>query len=93
MSPMTLLSFNALFLVSILHSSQKTRESGLFGSEWVLKHFEQIECPHNKVRGMGIPEPGPHFKNSKQLKHDKVPETWSVWCFKVAKESNNIFLS
>ncbi len=78
MSPMTLFSLSALFLVSILQSSQKTSDSGLFGSECVLKHFAQIECPHSSVNGIGIPVPGPHFKNSKQLRQDKVPDTASV---------------
>jgi hypothetical protein len=35
----TLLSLRFLFLVSILHSSQKTSESLLFGSECMLKHY------------------------------------------------------
>ena len=43
MSPINLLSLRDLFFVSILHSSQKTRESALFGSECMRKHFEHIE--------------------------------------------------
>jgi len=63
-SVMTYYSFNILFLVSILHSSQKTRLSLLLGSECVSKHFLQIECPHNKVYGS--------FRYSKQLKQLRV---------------------
>lgn len=57
-------SLRSLFLVSILHSSQRTSESLLLGSECVEKHFLQMECPHNSVNGS--------YKYSKQLKHESV---------------------
>lgn len=63
-STITFCSLRTLFLVSILHSSQKTRESLLLGSECVSKHFRQIEWPHVRVSGS--------FKNSRQLRHDRV---------------------
>jgi len=69
---MTSCSLRTLFFVSILHSSQKTRESLLFGSEWVLKHFRQIECPQTKVSGS--------FKYSKQERQLSVESNCST-CF------------
>ena len=90
-SPMNLLSLRDLFLVSILHSSQKTKESRLLGSECCLKHFEQIECPQSKVSGIGALVPGPHFKNYKHDRQESVEETVSEWCLSVAKESKSNF--
>jgi hypothetical protein len=92
MSPTTLLSLSDLFLVSTLHSSQKTSESWLLGSEWVRKHLLHIECPHNRVRGIGYPEPGPHFRYSRQLRQESVPWMPSVWCLSVARLSRRSFL-
>jgi len=40
-----------LFLVSILQSSQNTKESLLFGSECSSKHALHILWPHDKVNG------------------------------------------
>ena len=74
-SPITLLSLRLLFFVSILHSSQKTRDSGLLGSECSLKHLAQMECPQRRVRGMGALVPGPHFRNCRHDRQDSVEET------------------
>jgi len=63
---MTWLSRSYLFFVSILHSSQKTRESELLGSECWEKHFLQMECPQTSVRGLGS------FRYSRQERQDKV---------------------
>ena len=64
-------SFKSLFLVSILHSSQNTKESLLVGSECVLKQFRQIECPHTRVSGS--------LRNSKQLKQLSVESNVSTF--------------
>lgn len=59
--PITLSSFSYLFLVSILHSSQKTKLSLLDGSLCCSKQPLQILCPHYKVSG--------YFTAPKQLRH------------------------
>ena len=66
-----MLSRNYLFFVSILHSSQKTKESWLLGSECYVKHFLQIEWPQTSVRGFGS------LRYSKQERQESVEEMGS----------------
>lgn len=71
-----------MFFVSILHSSQKTRESLLLGSEWVSKHFLHIEWPQTRVSGSLR-----YSKHDKQLKVESNCSTFRLFFYNILTNS------